>query len=179
MPFMQTDNMARPDSGRAPMPVYLSLGTNLGDREANLRDAIARVGALGGGLRVSSIYETEPVEYTDQPWFLNCVAEFRTALPPAELIEALLEIERQMGRDRRGSPAKGPRLIDIDVLLYGSEIIDLPGLTVPHPAMAARRFVLAPLAELAPEVLHPVLGKNARELLGALEEGGPRVRRLL
>jgi 2-amino-4-hydroxy-6-hydroxymethyldihydropteridine diphosphokinase len=149
--------------------VYLSLGSNLGDREANLRDAIARLGSLGHAATVSSLYETEPVELTSQPWFLNCAVQFETEKMPRQLLKAILDIERAMGRVRTKN--KGPRNIDIDILLFGSSIVEIQGLTIPHPALHQRRFVLEPLAEIAPEVRHPVFKKTVRELRDALPAG--------
>jgi len=144
--------------------VYLSLGSNLGDRAKNLRDAIAALGNAGVSVvRVSSIYETEPVDYLDQPWFLNCVVEAETELAALDLLYTLRGIEAQMGSKKL--IAKGPRLIDIDILLYGNEIIDTPELQIPHPGMHLRRFVLEPLAEVAPSVQHPVSHLSISELL--------------
>jgi 2-amino-4-hydroxy-6-hydroxymethyldihydropteridine diphosphokinase len=148
---------------------YLSLGSNIGDRAAHLRGAIARLGTRGQVLAVSSFYETEPVEFTEQVWFLNCAVAFESELTPGQLITCLLEIERRMGRER--IQKKGPRIIDIDILLFGDSVANMPELTIPHPAMAARRFVLEPLAEIAPEVRHPVLKKTIRELLNELPAG--------
>jgi 2-amino-4-hydroxy-6-hydroxymethyldihydropteridine diphosphokinase len=143
---------------------YLSLGTNVGDREKNLRDAIAALGRVGlRVIRVSSTYETEPVDYLDQPWFLNCAVEAETELKPAELLQALRGIETQMGSKK--PVAKGPRLIDIDVLLYGDTVINTPELQIPHPRMHLRRFVLEPLGEIAPNARHPVLGLSVSEML--------------
>lgn len=154
--------------------VYLSLGSNVGDREHHLRDAIARLGPEGGVILVSSFYETEPVELTSQPWFLNCVVAFETNQTPAQLIAALLRIEQEMGRER--TIKKGPRLIDIDILLFGDTVLDSPELAIPHPAMHERRFVLEPLAEIAPEARHPVFKRTIRDLLDGLAPG-PAVRK--
>ncbi|HEY3928574.1 MAG TPA: 2-amino-4-hydroxy-6-hydroxymethyldihydropteridine diphosphokinase [Candidatus Koribacter sp.] len=147
---------------------YLSLGSNVGDRAANLREAIARLRAAGKVKRVSSLYETEPVEFTEQAWFLNCAVELRTEMGPADLLHALLGIEKSMGRMR--NQPKGPRNIDIDLLLYDDETVNTPELTLPHPSMHERGFVLVPLAEIAPNVVHPTLRKTAWELLNTLRE---------
>lgn len=152
-----------------PDAVYLSLGSNVGGREAQLLGALARLGALGRVVTVSSFYETEPVEFTDQAWFLNCAAALETSLNPSQLINAILRIEEDMGRKRLQK--KGPRSIDIDILLFGDKLVDSQELTIPHPAMHQRRFVLEPLAEIAPEARHPVVKKTIRELLNALPEG--------
>jgi 2-amino-4-hydroxy-6-hydroxymethyldihydropteridine diphosphokinase len=149
--------------------VYLSLGSNVGDREAQLREALARLGAAGRVVALSSFYETEPVEFTPQPWFLNCAVAFETGKTPQELMAAILQIEEEMGRRR--VQKKGPRSIDIDILLFEKLIVNSTELTIPHPAMHQRRFVLEPLAEIAPEVLHPVLKKTIRELRDALPAG--------
>lgn len=155
---------------------YLSLGSNLGNREGTLREAVRRLGALGRVLSVSSFYETEPVEFTDQPWFLNCAVGLETDETPQRLMAELLQIERDMGRERLLK--KGPRTIDVDILLYGDVIVHSAELTLPHPAMHQRRFVLEPLAEIAPEARHPILKKTTRELLDELP-AGPAVRRVL
>jgi 2-amino-4-hydroxy-6-hydroxymethyldihydropteridine diphosphokinase len=152
-----------------PSLVYLSLGSNVGDREAQLRDAQTRLAAVGRIVAVSSFYETEPVEFTQQPWFLNCTLALETSQTPPQLMAAILGIEEEMGRRRLQK--KGPRAIDIDILLFGHTIVDSKELTIPHPAMRQRRFVLEPLAEIAPEVLHPVLKKTIRELRDALPPG--------
>jgi len=153
--------------------VYLGLGSNVGDRESNLREAIERLEAEGiRVMRRSSLYETEPQEVRDQPWFLNAAVEAKTDLFPLQLLARIQNIERAMGR-RRVMP-KGPRNIDIDLLFYGRSVIHTPELETPHPGIAERRFVLEPLAEIAPEFRHPVNGKTAREMLAALEPQGIR-----
>jgi len=143
--------------------VYMSLGSNVGDREKNLRAAIDELPHAGVAVtRVSSFYETEPVDLREQPWFLNCVVEAETHFDAAMLLRALREIEKKMGS--RKLVSKGPRLIDMDILLYGAETIDTPELQVPHPRMLLRRFVLVPLAEIAPSLQHPLWVKTASEL---------------
>lgn len=155
--------------------VYLSLGSNLGDRAANLRLAIDKLADFGKVEAVSSFYETEPVETAPQPWFLNCVVKFDTEKMPRQLLSSILNLEQGMGRQRK--PGKGPRTIDIDVLVFGSSIIELPSLIVPHPRLHLRRFVLEPLAEIAPDLRHPVFKRTIRELRDSLP-AGQMVRRL-
>lgn len=118
---------------------------------------------------VSSFYETEPVDVTDQPWFLNCVVALQTGSSPRDLLQTLLGIEHAMGRQRTRD--KGPRTIDIDILMYGEAVADELGLQIPHPAMHQRRFVLAPMVEIAPNVVHPLLKKTVREILRELPAG--------
>ncbi|HTC56081.1 MAG TPA: 2-amino-4-hydroxy-6-hydroxymethyldihydropteridine diphosphokinase [Candidatus Sulfotelmatobacter sp.] len=152
-----------------PRLVYLSLGSNVGDREAQLRAAQARLSAVGRVVVASSFYETEPVEFTEQPWFLNFVLALETSKTPQQLMTAILRIEEEMGRRR--TQKKGPRSIDIDILLFDDIIMDSTNLTIPHPALQQRRFVLEPMAEIAPEVVHPALKKTIRELRDTLPPG--------
>jgi 2-amino-4-hydroxy-6-hydroxymethyldihydropteridine diphosphokinase len=149
--------------------VYISLGSNIGDRGANLERAVELLGERGVRVvRRSAIYETEPVEVREQAWFLNCVVEAETELMPVQFMRALLEIEREMGRKRR--VPKGPRVIDMDILLFGTSVVKTREVEIPHLRMAERRFVLAPMAEIAAEVRHPVLKRTIGELLAGLEE---------
>jgi 2-amino-4-hydroxy-6-hydroxymethyldihydropteridine diphosphokinase len=149
-----------------PRNIYLSLGSNLGDRAANLRAAIAALPSANFRVqKVSSFYETEPVDYLDQPWFLNCVVEGETDSQPIELLHALRAIESQLGSKK--AFAKGPRLLDIDILLLGDLLVDTPELQIPHPRMLERKFVLAPLAEIAPQLQHPSWPATASDLLAS------------
>jgi 2-amino-4-hydroxy-6-hydroxymethyldihydropteridine diphosphokinase len=145
------------------MIAYVGLGSNLGDREGNLTRALALLERVGS-VRPSSIRETDPIGVTEQPKFLNAVAEVETEVPARELLDRLLAIELELGRDRAAETRWGPRTIDLDLLLYGDETIDEPGLTVPHPRLAERRFVLEPLHELDPGLILPD-GRAVRELL--------------
>jgi 2-amino-4-hydroxy-6-hydroxymethyldihydropteridine diphosphokinase len=155
--------------------VYLGLGSNVGDREQFLQKA---VDALGSPelkiLRASSVYETEPRDFVAQPWFLNAVLEAETSLLPIRLLHRCQQVERDLGR-KRSAVAKGPRVIDIDILLHGKAVVDIPQLVIPHPALHERRFVLEPLVELAPELKHPTLLRSMRELLAATT--GQKVRK--
>jgi 2-amino-4-hydroxy-6-hydroxymethyldihydropteridine diphosphokinase len=153
--------------------VYLSLGSNIGDRARHLEEAIERLPAAGVNvLRVSPLYETEPVDYTAQAWFLNLVVEAETILFPMQLLSRTARIERELGRIR--SLAKGPRTIDIDILLYGRAVVKTARLEIPHPRMAERRFVLAPLNDLAPNLRHPVTHRSVREMLDAAPDASVR-----
>jgi 2-amino-4-hydroxy-6-hydroxymethyldihydropteridine diphosphokinase len=144
--------------------IYLSLGSNVGDRAQNLKAAIAALPDAGVSVRrVSALYETEPVDYLEQAWFLNCAVEGETELSAFELLRRLRAIESRMGS--RKLIAKGPRLIDIDILAYGQETIDTPELQVPHPRMTLRRFVLVPLAEIAPALQHPAWSGTVERIL--------------
>ncbi len=153
---------------------YLSMGSNLGDREANLRTALRKLHADDFRIvRVSSVYETAPMYLTDQPEFLNIVAEVETTIFPVRALLRCAKVERDMGR-RRITP-NGPRVIDIDIVLFGRFVMDTPQLQVPHPRMVERKFVLQPLAELAPDLRHPVNGKSVRQLLAAAPDQFLRV----
>ncbi|HWF92133.1 MAG TPA: 2-amino-4-hydroxy-6-hydroxymethyldihydropteridine diphosphokinase [Terriglobales bacterium] len=149
--------------------VYLSLGSNLGNPKKQLRDAIQSLSSLGQVTNVSSFYETEPVEQIAQPWFINCAVELKTGKMPRQLLAAILKLEKAMGRKR--ALDKGPRTIDIDILLFENSIVHAPGLDIPHPAMHQRRFVLEPLVEIAPDLRHPQSKRTIRELRDALPSG--------
>lgn len=154
---------------------YLSLGSNVGDREAHLARALER---LEGGdihlVRKSSVYETQPRDVPDQPWFLNQVVEIETSLMPMQLLARTQKLERTLGRVPTYD--KGPRAIDIDILFYANTVVEIPGLEIPHPRLADRRFVLEPLAEIAAELRHPRTGKTVGEMLANV--AGQKVRRL-
>jgi 2-amino-4-hydroxy-6-hydroxymethyldihydropteridine diphosphokinase len=155
-------------NGRAAIALGSNLNSEFGDREANLQETVQRIGGLGEVQAVSSFYDTEPVGFLDQPRFLNGALVLETELEPAALMRELLGVERAMGRQREGAVAKGPRVIDLDLLLYGDVVMSTDELTLPHPEMQARRFVLEPLAEIAPEWVHPVLGVTVRTMLDRL-----------
>ena len=153
-------------------PIYLALGTNLGEREVNLQKAIDALAPKVRLVRKSSIYATPPWGYADQPEFLNQVIEVDTPLRPLPLLHLLKSIEAEMGREE--TFRYGPRLIDLDILFYGQEIVEGELLTIPHPRLQERAFVLMPLAEIAPNFVHPVLNKTIRELLETVDTKGLR-----
>jgi 2-amino-4-hydroxy-6-hydroxymethyldihydropteridine diphosphokinase len=155
---------------------YIALGSNLGDRAKTLAAATDRLGRLGRMEACSSLYETEPVGFHDQPAFLNAVLALETDLDPLSLLHSLLAIERELGRDRGQGVLNGPRTLDLDLLLMGSAVVATEELELPHPALVRRRFVLAPLAEIAPHLRHPQRGQTIAELLALLpDEGENRV----
>jgi 2-amino-4-hydroxy-6-hydroxymethyldihydropteridine diphosphokinase len=155
---------------------YIAFGSNVGDRAQALSSASDRLGRLGRVVARSSVYETEPVGYRDQPAFLNAVLALDTQLEPLPLLQALLAIERELGRDRSHGVTNGPRTVDLDLLLIGDSVVAQEALTLPHPALAERRFVLAPLAEIAPQLRHPQSNQTMAELLALLpDEGENRV----
>ena len=153
--------------------VYLSLGSNVGDRRRHLDDALDLLRAAGVTIvRVSRVYETEPQDVRAQPWFLNLVAEAETRLFPLQLLHAAQRVERRLGRKR--IVEKGPRIIDIDVLLFGNSVVETDELQIPHRRMAQRRFVLEPLAELRPDLRHPVTRQSMRQMLEGVMDQGAR-----
>jgi len=154
-----------------PPRIYLSLGSNVGHRLANLRAAIAALPDAGVIVRkISSIYETQPVDFLDQPWFLNCVVEAETILQPLTLLRALRAIESRLGSKKL--VPKGPRLIDLDILFYADQVIDTTELQIPHPRLAHRRFVLVPLAEVASTLNHPISGATVQSMLEQTRDPG-------
>jgi len=157
----------------AEVTAYIALGSNVGEREQNLHSAITALGKLGTLPAVSSFYETVAVGAIAQPDFLNAVVELRTSVPPLALMTRLLLVELAHGRDRSVSVPKGPRTLDLDLLSYDDVVVETVSLTLPHPALAERLFVLVPLAEIAPEWMHPVRRKTAAQLLAELSQSQP------
>jgi len=154
--------------------IYLSLGSNLGDRRRHLDEAIRLLRECGVKVaRASRVYETEPLDVREQPWFLNMVVKAETRLFPIQLLHQIQRVERRLGRRR--VVAKGPRTIDIDILLFGRSVMETEELQIPHPRMAARRFVLEPLAELAPDLRHPVTKEPVAEMLEHVQGQAVRV----
>lgn len=155
--------------------VFLSLGSNLGNRSGNIKGALDALGAAGIEVRrVSSFYRTEPVEFRQQPWFVNCVAEVETELLPLQLLKAVQNVERALGRRRTIN--KGPRKIDIDILLYENFVVRSAALTIPHERMAGRKFVLAPLRELEAGLRHPVTERTVMEMLNETADSSQVIR---
>jgi 2-amino-4-hydroxy-6-hydroxymethyldihydropteridine diphosphokinase len=152
--------------------VYLSLGSNLGDRERHLQEACSAVKKLLAGFRMSDIYETLPLYVTDQNRFLNMVVSGIPGLEPDVFLRRIQSIEREMGRDRKRSPTKGPRVIDIDILLYGSRVVSTEALRIPHPGIAERQFVLIPLLQLSPGLRDPVTNASYAEISRRLPDQG-------
>lgn len=146
--------------------VYIGLGSNLGDKKQNIEEALEYIKEKCEILKISSLYETEPVGYKDQDWFLNGVVKIGTHVGPQELLGFILLIEKRLGRVR--TIKNGPRIIDLDILFYGNEIINEPNLIVPHPRLHERGFVLVPLQEVAPDLMHPIFRKTIQELLSNL-----------
>ena len=147
------------------MIAAVGLGSNLGDREGNLNAAVERLGELGEVTAVSGFHDTAPVGYVDQPRFLNAAALVETEMGAEDFMRALLQIELDMGRDRTAAVAKGPRVIDLDLLLFGEAVVSEAGVEVPHPAMHERWFVLGPLSEIGGGMRHPVTKKTVAEML--------------
>jgi 2-amino-4-hydroxy-6-hydroxymethyldihydropteridine diphosphokinase len=158
---------------------YIAVGSNIGDKKRNCLDGLDRLAETGQAdiVTVSEFYKTEPVDYVDQDWFVNAVAKISTRLDPFDLLKALMAAETALGR-RRDGVRFGPRIIDLDIIFYDRQVIDSPQLVIPHPRMHKRRFVLAPICDIEPELLHPVLNTTMRQLLGDLDVSGQDLVRL-
>lgn len=146
---------------------FISVGSNLGDKRLNCQKGIELLTGKGHTdlIQMSDFYQTEPIDYANQEWFVNVIAKVATRLDPFGLLDELLTIETAMGRKREGVPRFGPRIIDLDLILYGQQWIESPTLVVPHPRMHKRRFVLEPICDIEPELLHPISKKTMRQLL--------------
>ena len=156
--------------------VYVGLGSNLGDRSANIGEALRLLGQMSENMAASSIYETTPQGFRSQPSFYNAVCRLWTRLDPFALLAGLKDIESRLGRHR--TFVNAPRTIDLDILIYGHAVLESPILTLPHPRMTQRAFVIAPLSEIAPELVHPVFGETARSLLARLSASGYPMRKI-
>ncbi len=156
--------------------VYISIGSNMGEKLENCQEGLELIEACGAAklIAVSDFYKTEPVDYLDQDWFVNAAALVETELLPHDFLKILKKIESDAGRQKKGIRF-GPRILDMDILLYGDLVLDTPLLVIPHPRMDKRRFVLGPLCDIDPFVIHPVLKKSMRELLEALEDKGQKI----
>jgi len=161
---------------------YLGIGSNLGNRKKNIKEAVHLLASTFGinVEKISSLYESEPVGRKNQPWFINGVIKIKTTFPAEKLLNRLLEIEKFFGRKRSKTNRGGPRIIDLDLLLYGKEIIKIPGrLKVPHPEMEKRKFVLVPLNEINPRIYHPKLKKTIHQLLSKIKNNPEKIKKII
>ncbi len=161
---------------------YLGIGSNLGNRKKNIKEAVRSL-ARSSGIKVekiSSLYESEPVGWKNQPWFINGVIKIKTVFPAEKLLKRLLEIEKSLGRKRSEANRGGPRIIDLDLIFYGKEIIKMPGrLEIPHPEIEKRKFVLLPLDEINPRVYHPKLKKTVHQLLNKIKNNPEKIKKII